>query len=86
MRNLTDILVIILNFVRYAGLIVITILAIGVLIFEGARTKLSAMRIVGVAGSAVLAGVVLWVLPALINYARIDSNSVVPNFPVGYGQ
>ncbi|MEV0359737.1 hypothetical protein AB0H71_27130 [Nocardia sp. NPDC050697] len=85
MSSLTSILVIVLNFVRWAGLIVIAIVAIGILIAESARTKLAATRVIGVGASAVLAGVVLWVLPALINYARIDSNSIVPNFPVGYG-
>ncbi|MEV0297664.1 hypothetical protein [Nocardia sp. NPDC050710] len=83
MGNLSEILVRILLFVRWAGLILITILAISVLITESAKSKLSPAKILGVAGSAILAAVMLWMLPTLVNYARTDANLIVPDHPIG---
>jgi hypothetical protein len=36
-----------------------------------------------VVGSALLAAVLFWILPTLINYARTDSDTVLPNHPIG---
>ncbi|GEM30812.1 hypothetical protein NN3_18190 [Nocardia neocaledoniensis NBRC 108232] len=83
MNNLTNILYLVLNFVQKAGLITIMIIGMGVLVVEAARSRLSVAKILGVTGAAVLAATLFWILPALINYARSDSNSIVPNFPVG---
>ncbi|MBB5918781.1 putative membrane protein [Nocardia transvalensis] len=73
----------ILESVRWLGMIIIAIVGIGLLISEGAKSKLSPSRILMVAGSALLAAVLLWILPTLINYARVDANNVVPDHPIG---
>ncbi|MEU4314153.1 hypothetical protein [Nocardia sp. NPDC024068] len=85
MGNLSNILYGILIFVRWAGLILITILSMGVLIAEAAKSKLSPGKILGVTGSAVLAAVLFWMLPTLVNYARGDAGMIVPDHPVGGG-
>ncbi|MFE4455793.1 hypothetical protein ACFROC_00415 [Nocardia tengchongensis] len=72
---------------RWIGLIVLTIASMAILISEAAKSKLSPGKVLAVAGSAIVAAVVFWVLPTLVNYARIDSGTIVPNAPVGsYGR
>lgn len=83
MGNLSNILYGVLIFVRWAGLILITIISMAVLISEAAKSRLSPAKILGVAGSAILAAVLFWVLPTLVNYARTDSNIIVPDHPIG---
>lgn len=83
MGYLSTILYNALIFVRWAGLILITILSMGVLISEAAKSRLSPAKILAVAGSAVLAAVLFWILPTLVNYARTDSTIVVPDAPIG---
>lgn len=83
MHNLNALLYYILLVVRALGIIVITILSMGVLISEAAKSKLSPAKILGVVGSAILAAVLFWMLPTIVNYARSDATSVVPDQPVG---
>ncbi|MBF4997595.1 hypothetical protein A5780_07090 [Nocardia sp. 852002-20019_SCH5090214] len=83
MHNLNALLYYILLVVRALGIIVITILAMGILISEAAKSKLSPTKVLGVVGSAILAAVLFWMLPTLVNYARSDATSVVPDQPVG---
>ncbi|ONM46341.1 hypothetical protein [Nocardia donostiensis] len=83
MSNLSNILYGVLIFVRWAGLILITIISMGVLISEAAKSKLSPGKVLGVAGSAILAAVLFWMLPTLVNYARSDANTIVPDHPIG---
>jgi hypothetical protein len=83
MGNLSAILFNILIFVRWAGLILIAIISMAVLIQTAASSKLSPGKILVVAGSALLAGVLFWILPTVINYARTDSNIIVPDHPIG---
>lgn len=83
MGNISNILYGILIFIRWAGLILITIIAMGVMISETAKSKLSPAKIVGTAGAAILAAVLFWMLPTLVNYARGDANMIVPDHPVG---
>ncbi|MBF6222697.1 hypothetical protein IU479_31920 [Nocardia abscessus] len=83
MGNLSNILYGVLIFVRWGGMIIIAIVTIGVLISEGAKSKLSPARIVVVFGSGLLAGVAIWILPTTINYARTDANLIVPDHPIG---
>ncbi|NNH69497.1 hypothetical protein HLB23_06380 [Nocardia uniformis] len=81
--SLTNMLYGILLFVRWAGLIVISIAGIGILISEGIKSKLSPGKVLAVAGSAILAAVLVWVLPTLINYSRAEVGTVIPDMPVG---
>ncbi|MEV0032792.1 hypothetical protein [Nocardia sp. NPDC050793] len=81
--NLGNLLYGVLLWIRWVGLILIAIVAVGLLISDGAKTKLSPNRIFVVAASALLAAVMIWVTPTLINYARKDANMYVPNYPVG---
>src|SRR5690606_1965695 len=81
--NLTGVLLVILQLVRAAGLILLAIIGIGTLISEGAKSKLTPAKVRTVAGSASLAGVLIWLLPALISHARWEVNAVVPDSPVG---
>ncbi|MBF6301264.1 MULTISPECIES: hypothetical protein [Nocardia] len=83
MGNLSNILYGILIFVRWGGLIIIAIITIGVVISEGAKSRLSPARIIVVFFSGIMAGVVIWILPTTINYARTDANLIVPDHPVG---
>ncbi|MFF0457475.1 hypothetical protein [Nocardia africana] len=83
MHNLNALLYYILLVVRALGIIVITILAMGILISEAAKSKLSPTKVLSVVGSAILAAVLFWMLPTLVNYARSDATSVVPDQPVG---
>ncbi|WP_280454758.1 hypothetical protein [Nocardia brasiliensis] len=68
---------------RIGGLLLLVLVATGVLISEAARSRLSPGKLIVVAGSAILAGVVLWVLPSLINYARYDVGTIIPEYPIG---
>ncbi|MFE3029260.1 hypothetical protein ACFXO9_30810 [Nocardia tengchongensis] len=72
---------------QWLGLIVLTIAAMGILISEAAKAKLSPGKVFAVVGSAVMAAVLFWALPTIINYARVDSSVIVPNAPIGgYGR
>ncbi|RDI54566.1 hypothetical protein [Nocardia mexicana] len=73
----------VLQFVRWGGLIILTIVILGIFISEAARSRLSPGRILVVAATGILAAVIFWLLPTLVNYARVDSNSIVPDHPVG---
>lgn len=68
---------------RLIGIIIIAIVAMAMLITEGAKSRLSPGKIFSIAGSGILAGVLFWILPSVINYASQDANTVVPNAPVG---
>jgi uncharacterized membrane protein len=73
MSNLESVLYNMLVWFRWVGIIAIAIVAMAVLISEGAKEKLSPGKILTVAGSGVLAAVLFWILPTLINYARSDA-------------
>ncbi|WP_280264950.1 hypothetical protein [Nocardia wallacei] len=73
----------VLQFVRWAGLICLTIVILGIFLSEAARSRLSPGRIIVVAATGLLAAVLFWLLPTLVNYARVDSNAVVPDHPIG---
>ncbi len=81
--QLSIILEYVLQLVRWLGIIIVAIVGVSLIISEGAKSKLSPSRVLVVAGSAVLAAVLLWILPTVINYARVDTNSVVPDHPIG---
>ncbi len=83
MQHLNSLLYYILLVVRALGIIVITILSMGILISESAKSKLSPAKVLGVVGSAILAAVLFWMLPTIVNYARSDATSVVPDQPIG---
>ncbi|WP_280442717.1 hypothetical protein [Nocardia brasiliensis] len=68
---------------RIGGLFLLVLVATGILISEAARSRLSPGKMIVVTGSAILAGVVLWVLPSLINYARYDVGTIIPEYPIG---
>lgn len=77
----------ILLFVRYAGIIVITIGGLAVLAVDSIRSRFSPSKVLGIAASALVAAVLFWILPDLVSYARYGSNTIVPNVPIGsYGQ
>ncbi|GAB2710154.1 hypothetical protein [Nocardia thraciensis] len=73
----------VLNFVRWAGIIILTIVILVIFISEAAKSRLSPGRILVVAATGLLAAVLFWLLPTLVNYARVDSNSVIPDHPIG---
>jgi uncharacterized membrane protein (DUF373 family) len=81
--QLSQILEIILYAVRWGGLIIITIVSMAVLVTQATKSKLSPGTILTVVGSALLAAVLFWILPTLINYARTDADTVLPNHPIG---
>ncbi|AHH16392.1 hypothetical protein [Nocardia nova] len=81
--QLSFILYNVLVFVRWAGIIIIAIAGMALLISEGIKSKLSPTRVLGVAAAAIMAAVLLWILPTMVNYARVDSNRIVPDQPVG---
>ncbi|MEU2014025.1 hypothetical protein [Nocardia sp. NPDC019302] len=83
MGNLSNILYGILIFVRWGGMIIIAIVTIAVTISNAASSKLSPSKILVTFGSGLLAGVVIWILPTTINYARTDANLIVPDHPIG---
>ena len=83
MNNLTNILYTILLFVRFAGIIIVAILGMAFVITEGARSKLSPGKLLGVAASTILAAFIFWTLPSLVNYTRSDSRTVIPDHPIG---
>jgi uncharacterized membrane protein len=83
MSNLESVLYSVLLVFRWVGIVAIAILAMAFLISEGAKEKLSPGKILTVTGSGILAAVMFWVLPTIINYARSDANEIVPNTPVG---
>jgi hypothetical protein len=83
MSSLESVLFNVLVVFRWVGIVAIAIVAMAILISEGAKSKLSPGKILVVAGSGVLAAVLFWVLPTLINLARTDADLVVPNAPVG---
>ncbi|WP_067694151.1 hypothetical protein [Nocardia jejuensis] len=72
---------------RWLGLVALTIASMAIMISEATKNKLSPSKVFGITGSAVFAAVLFWVLPTVISYARFDSGSVIPDFPIGkYGQ
>ncbi|MFE2960997.1 hypothetical protein [Nocardia tengchongensis] len=72
---------------RWIGMIVLAIASMAILISEATKSKLSPGKVLAVTGSAVVAAALFWMLPTLINYARIDSGTVIPNAPIGsYGR
>lgn len=81
--ELANLLERILYALRWGGMIIIAIVGMGLLISEGTKSKLSPGRILTVVGSALLAAVLFWILPTLINYARIDGSTVLPDHPIG---
>ncbi|NUS44698.1 MAG: hypothetical protein HOQ24_13545 [Mycobacteriaceae bacterium] len=83
MSNLSNILYGVLLFVRWAGIILIAIVGIAMIISEGAKSKLSPGKLLAVGASAILAAVLVWTLPSLVNYARSDAGVVVPDHPIG---
>ncbi|WP_331723085.1 hypothetical protein [Nocardia sp. NBC_00511] len=68
---------------RWFGIVILTIGSGGILISEAFRNRLSPGRVALVAGSAIFAGVVFWILPSVINYGRVDSGTIVPDYPIG---
>ncbi|WP_405136703.1 hypothetical protein [Nocardia sp. NBC_01388] len=68
---------------RWIGLIILTIASMAILISESTKSKLSPGKVLAVAGSAIIAAVVFWILPTLVNYARVDSDTIIPNAPIG---
>ncbi|WP_063044592.1 hypothetical protein ACQPZ2_13335 [Nocardia pseudovaccinii] len=73
-----------LIFIRWAGMIVIAGCGMVLLISEGVKSKLSPGKLIGVTLSALMAGILFWTLPTLLNYARVDSNSrIVQDQPIG---
>lgn len=83
MHNLNAVLFWVLWVVRGAGIVILTIVAMGVLISEAAKNKLSPLKIIGVLGSAILAAIGFWMLPTMVNYARDDVQRVIPDQPIG---
>ncbi|MEV5652534.1 hypothetical protein AB0L57_30155 [Nocardia sp. NPDC052254] len=81
--QLSFILYNVLVFVRWAGIIIIAIAGMALLISEGIKSRLSPTKVLGVAASAILAAILFWILPTVVNYARVDSNRIVPDQPVG---
>jgi hypothetical protein len=67
---------------RWLGIIAIALVAMAVLITEGAREKLSPTKLLTVTASGVLAAVLFWTLPTVIDYARSDADLIIPA-PVG---
>lgn len=72
-----------LLFFRWTGSIGLGIFAMAVLFSESIRSRMSPGRIMQVVASSLLAMVLFWTLPTLMNYARTDSRIVVPNAPIG---
>lgn len=68
---------------RWIGLIILTIASMAILISESTKNKLSPGKVLAVAGSAIIAAVVFWILPTVVNYARVDSSTIVPDHPIG---
>ncbi|WP_327146917.1 hypothetical protein [Nocardia sp. NBC_01327] len=68
---------------RWIGLIILTIASMGILISEATKNKLSPGKVFAVAGSAIVAAVLFWVLPTIVNYARVDSSTILPDAPIG---
>ncbi|MBL1079748.1 hypothetical protein JK358_35640 [Nocardia sp. 2] len=81
--SLTDILYRATSMTRVAALICLGAVATWLIIADGAKDKLSPGKVLGIAASAVLAAILIWTLPTLINYARVDSERIVPAHPVG---
>ncbi|MFF2554725.1 hypothetical protein ACFVUS_27240 [Nocardia sp. NPDC058058] len=81
--QLGNILYGILLIFRWIGLIILTIASMAILISEATKNKLSPARVFAVTGSAIVAAVLFWILPTIVNYAREDSRVIVPDFPIG---
>lgn len=69
---------------RWVGITAISIVSMALLISEAAKSKLSPAKIFTVAGSGVLAGVLFWVLPTVIFWARGDAETIVPSDSILY--
>lgn len=81
--ELANLLERVLYALRWGGMIIIAIVGMGLLISEGTKSKLAPGRVITVVGSALLAAVLFYILPTLINYARIDGATVLPDHPIG---
>ncbi|MEU0539036.1 hypothetical protein [Nocardia sp. NPDC005978] len=68
---------------RWLGTIILAFIAGGVLIADAAKSRLSPGKMLLTVGSGLLAVVLFWTLPSLINYVRSDSGNIVPNQPIG---
>ncbi|GAA5104519.1 hypothetical protein [Nocardia iowensis] len=68
---------------RWVGMIVLAIGCMGILLSETIKSKLSATKIISLLACSLLAAVAFWVLPTLMNYARSDAGTFIPNFPIG---
>ncbi|GAB2559374.1 hypothetical protein [Nocardia heshunensis] len=85
--NIAAILYMILQAVRYIGILVLIIASMAILISEAAKNKLSPAKILTVVGSAIIAALLFWALPNLIYFARSDTIKIVPDRQIGpYGQ
>ncbi|GAB2452363.1 hypothetical protein [Nocardia tengchongensis] len=85
--SLETILSLILQMVRWIGILILTIASMAILISEATKNKLSPGKVISVVGSALVAAVLFWVLPSLVYFARADSSHVVPERPIGqYGR
>ncbi|MFJ9370076.1 hypothetical protein ACIRRA_37440 [Nocardia sp. NPDC101769] len=85
--NIESILYLILQAVRYIGILILIISSMAILISEAAKNKLSPSKILTVVGSAIIAALLFWVLPNLIYYARSDTGRIVPDRQIGqYGR
>jgi hypothetical protein len=78
MNNIINILYTILCWIRIAGMIGIVIVALFLFIPDVAHNRFSPARILSFAASAILAGVVFWLLPDMIHFARTGSRQFVP--------
>jgi hypothetical protein len=73
MSSLESVLFNVLLVFRWVGIVAIAIVAMAILISEGAKSKLSPGKILTVAASGLLAAALFWSLPTLIGYARDDA-------------
>ncbi|NUS42720.1 MAG: hypothetical protein HOQ24_03355 [Mycobacteriaceae bacterium] len=64
---------------RTLGMVLIAMIAMALLISEGAKSKLSPGKILTVVGSGILAAGLFWVLPTIISYVQSDAEVVVPS-------
>ncbi|WP_406231693.1 hypothetical protein [Nocardia sp. NBC_01009] len=68
---------------RWIGTIALTIIIMFWLVSVAASSKLSLPKVLGVVGSGIIAVVMFWILPTVVNYARSDANIIVPDHPIG---
>ena len=75
--SLYNILTTVLYTFRWIGLAILTIASMAILISEAAKSKLSPGKVLAVAGSAIVAAVIFWILPTIVSDATSDSNTLV---------